>query len=150
MGVQSRVDLTQKNYFISGDHRYKRETVAQDGSRSGDLVIFTVMVRNPSNGEKLEPMSVLNSAAGLSEPAGLLGVTITEAEMIDGDVDSAPLVFQADEVNEDLIVLEGGLSLDDVIVGGTNYSPNITIRHALQKMGIYMSKTLDVTDYENS
>ena len=260
MGVQARSDITQKRYFLESDHKYKRETVAQNGTAStaatitdvatypvdidgltmgitvndgsgedwdgveqtvtgaadgqtvaevaqlfnesldgvkavvtgghivlttdgkgldatiqvtdegdmnavmafpttlaqgdgidaGGLEMFTVMVRNPSNSSKLQPMTALNSAAGLSEPAGLLGVALSAAEWAAGDVENVPLVVQADLVNEDLVVLKNSLALDDVITGTTNYSPNITIRHALQKMGIYMSKTLETMGYENA
>lgn len=126
-------------------------TLAQGaGIDSGGLEMFTVMVRDPGDSKKLKPMTSLTSDAGLSEPAGLLGVALTAAEWAAGDVDKVPLIVQADKVNEDLIVLKNSLSLDDVITGTATHTQNITIRHALQKMGIYMSKVRDVTDYENA
>jgi hypothetical protein len=126
-------------------------TAAQGtGIGSGGLEQFTVMVEDQADSLKLKPMTVVNSALGLSEPAGILLVAISKAEWAAGDIEDVPILKTAELVNEDLIVLQNSLTLDTVITGTTNWSPRYTIRHALQKLGIQMAKTQDASDYWGS
>lgn len=126
-------------------------TVAQGAGIGVDgLEMFTVMVEDPNDSLKLKPMTVLNSADGLSEPVGLLGVGISKADWAAGDISDVPIIKTAKLVNEDLIVLQNSLTLNSIITGTTNWAPNYTIRHALQKLGIQMAKTREAMAYENA
>lgn len=119
------------------------------GIDSEGLELLTVMVRDPSTG-KIQPMTSLASDAGLSIPCGLSGASVTATEWLADDVDDLPLIVQADAVNEDLVKLKNGLTLDDVITGTATFTQNITIRHALMNLGIYFQKTVECSAYENA
>lgn len=75
---------------------------------------------------------------GADEPAGIfMGDEIAAATIVAGDVDDQKLMIGKDKmIDEDMIVLEGGLTLDSVIT-----RTGLTIRKTLSNMGIYPRKS---------
>jgi hypothetical protein len=136
-------DVTPKLRFGESLIR-DNETLLTDGGRSGDLVKYTVMSRNPTS-RKLVPLTNIAATDGTEIPAGLSAQSATEAEIQAGDVTGFQLYIKTGRIDEASIVLENSLNLNSVIA-----SRDQTIRDLLHLIDIYPEPGIDMDRPENS
>jgi hypothetical protein len=120
------------------------ETLLTDGGRSGDLVKYTVLSRNPTS-RKLVPLTDIAATDGTEIPVGLSAQSATEAEIQAGDVTGFQLYVKVERIDEASIVLENSLTLDSVIA-----SRDQTIRDLLHLIDIYPEPGQDIDRSENT
>lgn len=135
------IDVTP---ILRGDALFKdNETLAQDGGRSGDLVPYTVMARDPAT-NKLVPLTNAAATNGTEIPAGLSVHTATEAAIQAGDIAGYQLYVKC-VIDEASIVLENSLTLETELT-----NQNQTIRDMLIKADIIPIPGVDIDRPENA
>lgn len=130
--------------ILRGDSLFRdNETLLQDAGRTGDLVAYTLMARNPAT-NKLVPLTDNTATDGTEIPAGLSVHTVTEAAIQAGDITGYQLYIKC-EIDEASIVLENSLTLETELT-----NQNQTIRDMLVKMGIIPIPGVDIDRPENT
>jgi hypothetical protein len=142
---QGRIDQDVTPILRFGESLIRdNETLLTDGGRSGDLVKYTVLSRNPTS-RKLVPLTDIAATDGTEIPVGLSAQSATEAEIQAGDVTGFQLYVKVERIDEASIVLENSLTLDSVIA-----SRDQTIRDLLHLIDIYPEPGQDIDRSENT
>jgi hypothetical protein len=118
-------------------------TIDQDADHSGDVAEYTVIARTATG-----TLKNMEASDGSEFPVALLKGTIPEADIQGGDVTNVRLYTKGGEFDLDSLVLENSLTSATVIAFmGT---AKITIKEALQIVGITFKDADTVAGYENS
>lgn len=142
---QYRVDQDVTPILRLADALIKdNETLLQDAGRSGDLVKYTIMARNPAT-NKLVPLTNAAATDGTEIPCGLSAQITTEAAIQAADVTGFHLYIKTGRINEASIVIENSLTLETEIT-----NQNQTIRDLLYRINIYPEPGYDVDRPENT
>ncbi len=88
MAVQNSTDLQNFNIVLSGETVARdAETVAQDATRTEDLVRGTVMAQNATT-KAWEPLTDVTATDGTAVARGIfMGDDIAAADLVAGDVE---------------------------------------------------------------
>lgn len=145
MAFQTRTDFDLTPILRYGEALIRdNETLLQDAGRSGDLVTYTVMSRDPAT-NKLVPLTNAAATDGTEIPTGLSAQSATEAAIKAGDVTGFQLYIKTGRIDEDSIVIENSLTLETELT-----NQNMTIRDMLMKMNIIPESGQDIDRPENS
>lgn len=145
MAVQVKTDLTNKPFVLSLQSLAKdAETVLQDGGRSGDMLIHTLMSFNPTS-QKWVPFSNEAATNGEQFPRGILMKTLTEAEIQAGDVLNVPILIGEAIIDSTQLVIESSKTLNTVINQPANI--NVAVEEFLRQLNIYTEDTIDTTEF---
>ena len=149
--MQSAVNY-DVNALVKGGMALAREgqTIAQDAGRSAPLAPNTVMAKVAESGKWI-PLTDLAATDGTAIPQGIyMGDEIAAASLVAGDVVDAPvLVGGGCMVDGGQLVLENGLTLDDVISISASVEHR-TVRDRLESRGIFIEDAEDIAAYENA
>lgn len=146
MAVQNRADNSNAPLILSGETYVMSQTIAQDGARAVPLLCGTVMAQIAASG-LWTPWVNTGAADGSQIPQGIyLGNDIPAADLVDGDVESRPILLGGCcTVDENRIVLDQDtLELDDAVPALT-----MTGRALLRSVGIFVEDTIDIAEFEN-
>ena len=145
MAVQRATNLDNKPFVLSGEAKNKsKQTVVQDGGRSGDMVENTLMSHDPATSKWT---SFTNEAAtdGTQIPTGILARTLLEADIIAGDIVDVPIIVGGPiTIDSAKLVIENSKTLATVVNVPTNL--NKTVEELLRLIGIFTESTVDITE----
>ena len=143
MAVQRKTDLSNKPFILTLMALIKgAEVVVQDAGRSGDMLINTLMVKDPATG-KWTSFTDETGTDGTQFPRGILRRELTEAEIKAGDVSDVPILVGDAVVDSAHLVIENSKTLATVINVPVNI--NVTVEDFLAQLGIWMESTIDTT-----
>jgi hypothetical protein len=145
MGIESQRDISLHPYVLGGRCVTRREQVAQDGGRSGNMVIGTVMAYDSANTNWV-PFSDATATDGTQIPCGILYETLTEAAIQAGNIDNVTIIVNDAILNEDLLTWESSTTKDDVVTVPTNFKQSA--EQCLADKGLILVDTLEATSYE--
>jgi hypothetical protein len=158
MAVESRLDLTNYPFFLSGRliHR-DNETVKQDAGRTTPLKRYTLMAQVAATG-KWVPLTDVAALDGSNTARGIyVGDDISAAALVAGDVTACPIVVGGDLSTFDgaQLVLENSLTLASVCsddpAGADNGAVNVRrISDDLARIGLYAESAVDIENFENA
>lgn len=148
MGVQNRSN-NDNTPLILNDYGSvsKQLVIAQDGTRSGDLVTNTLLAKIAATGLYV-PFTDETATDGSALPAGVyVGPTIAEADIQAGNVDAYGIIGGAVVLDKDKLVIENSKTLATVI-GATSVEAK-TVEDVLNLRGIFLGEVDATTSYEN-
>lgn len=153
MAQQVKSDKVISNRFLPfiDGHIKENMTFAKDADRSGPVADLTVLALNSSNN-----LVVLDDATKIDNtqiPYGLLDGSIPEADIKAGNVTGVRVIRKAKWINQDLVVLEGTLTINTVVnvalINAVHGEPltltyrTARIRDLLEDIGILMRQQQD-------
>jgi len=123
MAVQNRRDLTTEQLILGGESLVMNADIAQDAQRATVLLTNTVMAKIAATG-LWKPWVNVAGVDGSAIPRGIyVGDDIAAADLVDGNIEDAPIIMADCIVNENLVVCDDDtLTLDSVIGAGTIYA----------------------------
>lgn len=143
MAVQRKTDIANKPFILTLMALIKgAETVVQDAGRSGDMVINTLMAKDPATG-KWTSFTDETATDGTQFPRGILLRTLTEAEIKAGDVSDVPILVGDAVIDSAQLVIENSKTLATVINAPAGI--NVTVEDFLSQISIWMESTIDTT-----
>lgn len=149
MSVQSRRNQTTVPFIKNDSSKTKTGTIQQDESRTTDLLQYTVMALIAAT-EVWVPFNSVSGTNGSAMPRGIyLGDTIDSDDLIAGDIENAPILYQDAIVDGSLIVWDDDtLSADSVIGAATIHA--VRAEDALRmNSDILLEDTENISEYEN-
>lgn len=144
MTIELQTNITLQPLVLGGRCVTKRVTVVQDGARSGDIVMGTLMAYNPTTA-KWEPWDNVAATDGTAQPSGVLYEDITEAAIKAADV-TATIILADALINEDLVTMENSYTKATIVNVPTNL--NKSAEQCLRLLGIILVDCIDATSYE--
>jgi len=149
MAVQNRGDLTTEQLILSGESLVMNADIAQDAQRATVLLTNTVMAKIAATG-LWTPWVNVAGVDGSAIPRGIyVGDDIAAADLVDGNIEDAPIIMADCIVNENLVVCDDDtLTLDSVIGAGTIYAA--IGRDVLEDVsGIITEECVSISHVEN-
>lgn len=149
MAVQTRQDNVVKPFILSDDSLVRNGNIKQNGSRTTDLLQFTVMAKNATTLEWV-PFTLLNQTNGESVPRGIyMGDDIEAADLVAGAVEDVPILMGNATVDENQVIWDDDTLSADSIVNPANIEAR-TAREALaESSGIFLEDTVEISGHEN-
>lgn len=139
-----------RSFYQFGDpFEESNEVILTNGSRSGDLLAFTLMAYNPTS-KKWVPFTDETATDGTAYPAGFTLQTYTEAAIKAGDVVDVPIVVggRGLGIDKNRLTIENSKTLDTII--NVPAGVNTSVEQALRRIGIFVVNTSDANAYQNS
>ena len=149
MAVQNRGDLTTEQLILGGESLVMNADIAQDAQRATVLLTNTVMAKIAATG-LWTPWVNVAGVDGSAIPRGIyVGDDIAAADLVDGNIEDAPIIMADCIVNENLVVCDDDtLTLDSVIGAGTIYAA--IGRDVLEDVsGIITEECVSISHVEN-
>jgi hypothetical protein len=114
---QTNITQNQNVPFIHNEDTLVRTgTIAQDATRTVDLLQNTVMAYNATN-QNWVPFTALADTEGESMPRGIyLGEDIPFADLVAGDIEDASILVKNGIVNRDMVVWDQDLQTAESVV----------------------------------
>jgi hypothetical protein len=148
MGVQARIDNVTNKLIRTENSLVRNGVIAGDHARTVALLQYTVMAFN-TNGEWV-PFIDPTAVTGEGAPRGIyLGGDIPAADLVEGDIQDAPILVGNAVVDRDLVVWDQDiLTEDSIIFAGT--AAQTTALYALQMAAnIYFEDSVLISQFEN-
>jgi len=144
MAIQARTDRTNLPFVVGVEKTYSHDnaTVVTNGSRSGAMALYTLMVQVPSS-EKWTSFIDETATDGTQIPQGILMKSLTEAEIKAADVVDVPILYKG-VIDREQLIIEASKTLATVIT-----TQDLTVEKQLGLVGIYCRSTDAIDGFEN-
>jgi hypothetical protein len=126
MTNQSRLNIDQTHFILSGVPIYRTGELAQDAQRAEDLLQYTVLAYNPDD-DQWVPYTDLDAIDGTHRPRGIyMGPDIAAASIVAGDVtlgkDHILVGGRGLFIDKNKLVFDGETLAIDSIIMGVNFT----------------------------
>lgn len=149
MAVQSRLDNTTEPLILSKDSLVRDETIAQDGARTTPLLFGTVMAKIAATGF-WTPFISAAGVDGSAIPRGIyMGDELAAADLVAGDVESAPILVGNATVNEALVVFDDGTLNAESVIGAATIHSGMARDYIAAVSNIFFELTVPISEHEN-
>lgn len=149
MAVQSRRDNVTNKLIRTENSLVRNGVISQDAQRTADLLQYTVMAFNATTLQWV-PFNSLIAVNGESVPRGIyLGGDIPAADLVEGDIEDAPILVGNAVVDRDMVVWDEDTLNEDSIVNPANIEARTALYALQQTANIYFEDSVLISHFEN-
>ena len=148
MAMQTRSDIKNFPFVLSGAVLSKTLTVKQNAGRVGALVFGTLVAIVAATG-KVVPFTDETATDGSALPVGFyVGDDIPAASIVAGDVTDCPVLIggAAATIDAQQVVIENSKTLNTVIGATTIHAARV--EEFLARRGLFVEQTIDIAGLE--
>lgn len=149
MAVEAERDISNVGFIKNDDSLTKTGTIAQDESRTEDLLKYTVMAQIAATGF-WTPFNAVAGTDGSAIPRGIyLGDDIDAADLAAGDIEDVPILVGNAYVDRQLVVWDQDTLDEDSVIGAATIHACAAEEYLSAVSGIFIEDTENITAYEN-
>ena len=149
MAVQARLDNATNKLIRTENSLVRNGVITQDGARAADLLQYTVMAFSAATRQWV-PFVDLTAANGEGVPRGIyLGGDIPAADLVEDDIEDAPILVGNAVVDRDLVVWDQGILNEDSIVNPATIEERTALYALQQAANIYFEDSDLISQFEN-
>ena len=149
MAVQAERDISNVGFIKNNDSLTKSGTIAQDESRTEDLLQNTVMAQIAATGF-WTPFNSVAGTDGSAIPRGIyLGEDIDEADLVAGNITDVPILVGDAYVDRQLVVWDQDTLDEDSVIGAATIHAVAAEEALSASSNIFIEDTENITNYEN-